>query len=83
MNSTRKRQEHFIPALSCHFLTPVYEPVMRTPLRETRFKRHVLALAEIESRQRVLDVGCGTAMLALLLKGEHPETTVVGLARAA
>ncbi len=74
-----KRQEHFIPALAYHFLTPLYDPVMRTLLRETRFKRHLLALAEIESGQQVLDLGCGTATLTLLLKRQYPETTVVGL----
>lgn len=79
MHDVRKRQERIIPALSYRFLTPLYDPVMRTLLRETRFKRHLLALAEMKSGQQVLDLGCGTATLTLLLKRQHPETSVVGL----
>src|SRR5690349_19508282 len=79
MHTIRQRRERFIPALSYHFLTPLYDPVMRTLLREARFKSHLIALAEIENGQQVLDLGCGTATLTLLLKSQYPETTVTGL----
>lgn len=79
MRTLPHRRERFIPALSYHFLTPLYDSVMRTLLRETRFKSHLIALAEIESGQQVVDIGCGTATLTLLLKQQYSETTVIGL----
>jgi SAM-dependent methyltransferase len=79
MHTNRQRRERFIPALSYHFLTPLYDPLMRMFLRETRFKSHLIALAEIESGQQVLGLGCGTGTLLLLLKRHYPKTTMTGL----
>lgn len=46
---------------------------------EATFKGHLVAQARIGSSERVLDLGCGTATLTLLIKSIHPDATVIGI----
>lgn len=46
---------------------------------ESRFKRELVRQAGIKPEYRILDVGCGTATLALLIKNAHPNVTVTGI----
>ncbi|MFQ5663053.1 MAG: class I SAM-dependent methyltransferase [Terriglobia bacterium] len=69
----------YIPALKYPWLTSAYDPLLRWILREAAFKRRLVEQARIEPGQRVLDLGCGTATLTLLIKSPQPEATVVGL----
>lgn len=69
----------FIPALKYRALTPLYDPLLRWTMRESTVKRHLVEQAEIERHHRVLDLGCGTASLTLLIKKTHAEAEVVAL----
>ena len=69
----------FVPALRFDFLTPLFDLVVRTTMREARFKRELLMQAAVDSGQRVLDLGCGTGTLAILAKEAVPGAEVVGL----
>lgn len=69
----------YIPALSFDFLTPLYDPLMKWGMRETRFKIPLVEQARIEPGQRVLDLGCGTATLTILAKRMQPGASVAGL----
>ena len=42
-------------------------------------KRPLIEQAEIKSGFRVLDIGCGTGSMAILIKRMHPEAEVVGI----
>ncbi|MBI2159375.1 MAG: class I SAM-dependent methyltransferase [Candidatus Rokubacteria bacterium] len=48
-------------------------------MREATFKRRLIAQAEIRPGQHVLDLGCGTGTLTILLKQAHPGADVRGL----
>jgi ubiquinone/menaquinone biosynthesis C-methylase UbiE len=73
------RPHGYVPAAGRDWLLPLYDPLVALLLPEQRVRRAFLERAGILPRHRVLDVGCGTGTLAVLLKREWPETTVVGL----
>ena len=74
-----KRDEQYIPALNFDWLTPLYDPLVKWLMPESRFKSHLVRQACIQAGQRVLDVGCGTATLTVLIKQTHPDADVFGL----
>src|SRR5262245_57949559 len=71
--------DKYIPALGLHALTPFFDPLLKWVMREEHFKRQLIHQARIEPNQQVLDVGCGTGTLALLIKQVQPQAVVVGL----
>jgi ubiquinone/menaquinone biosynthesis C-methylase UbiE len=74
----KESTERFIPALGRDWLTPLYDLV--APLvRERRFKTRLVELANIAPGHDVLDIGCGTGTLALLVQARQPAARVVGI----
>ena len=73
------RHADYIPAAGHDFLLPLYDPVLRLLMRERALRTRFLDLAAIQPGQRVLDLGCGTATLLLLLKERCPSAEVVGV----
>lgn len=70
--------DHHIPALGVDWLTPFYDGVAWLA-REHAFKRRLVESARIAPGHDVLDVGCGTGTLVLLVKRSCPEANVFGL----
>jgi SAM-dependent methyltransferase len=73
------RSDKYLPALGHDLLTPLYDAVVRWTTPESTFKQHLVRQAGIGRGHRVLDVGCGTATLTLLVKQEHPDAEVRGI----
>lgn len=69
----------FVPALGYHWLTRFYDPLLALSLRERPLKQQLVDQAAPRPGQSVLDFGCGTGTLAILLKRACPEARVVGL----
>ena len=69
----------YIPALRYNWLTPNYDSFVHRVMPESLFMGRLVEQARIQPGYRVLDLGCGTATLALFLKQTHPEAEVVGL----
>jgi ubiquinone/menaquinone biosynthesis C-methylase UbiE len=78
MSNSKQAPDSFVPALGRDWLTPFYDTVARL-LGEVAFKRRLITQAQIEAGHDVLDLGCGTGTLALLIKSMHPEANVSGL----
>ena len=70
---------HYIPALSFHWLTPLYDPLLKWIMREETFKQRLIRQAGIAPAMQVLDLGCGTGTLTLMLKRAHPDAVITGL----
>lgn len=79
MGVLRKKQQDYLPALNYDVLTPLYDWVIRWTLRETTIKSHLVELTRVQGGYGVLDLGCGTATLSLLIKKMHPGSEVIGL----
>jgi ubiquinone/menaquinone biosynthesis C-methylase UbiE len=69
----------YIPALGIRALTPFYDLIQRTIVRDTIFKSRLVEQAQIRTGQHILDLGCGTGTLAIMAKRAQPNANVVGL----
>jgi ubiquinone/menaquinone biosynthesis C-methylase UbiE len=69
----------YIPALRFDAMTRFYDPIVAATTRERRFKSMLVEQVGLQPGQRLLDVGCGTATLTLMLKRACPRAEVVGL----
>lgn len=74
-----KNSPRYIPAFHFHWLTRWYDPIMRRLFPESRIKTALIAQARIQPGQDVLDVGCGTGTLTLMIKQIQPDAGVNGL----
>ncbi|MEZ4666499.1 MAG: class I SAM-dependent methyltransferase [Anaerolineae bacterium] len=74
-----KMGSSFIPALKFHRLTSLYDPVVRWTTREETFKCFLVEQADLSPNQWGLDLACGTATLALLIRKTHPQSHIVGI----
>ena len=71
-------ERRYVPAASLDVLLPAYDPIMKL----LGFRRALLPLvdqARLEPHHRVLDVGCGTGTLAVLVKQRHPDVEIAGV----
>jgi ubiquinone/menaquinone biosynthesis C-methylase UbiE len=59
-------------------LLPLYDPLQRLLGMES-VHRQLVDQARIQPDQRILEIGCGTGNLAILIKRLHPGAEVVGI----
>lgn len=75
----RARKIDFVPALGWRALTPLYDGVIRALTREKIWRSALLDQIAPKPDDLILDVGCGTGTLAVLIKASCPAAHVVGL----
>jgi SAM-dependent methyltransferase len=68
----------FLPAMGRDWLLPLYDPLTRL-LGAHAMHQRLVDQADLRPGLRVLEIGCGTGNLAVLIKRQHPGTTVLGL----
>lgn len=72
-------QRNFTPALGLSGLTPLYDRAIRLFTRERVWRAAFLEQIDPQPGERIIDVGCGTGSLAILLKETVPELRVAGM----
>ena len=68
----------YLPAAGHAWLLPLYDPIDRL-LGGDGARRTLVEQAALRPGHRVLDLGCGTGSLALMIKRQHPGVEVVGV----
>lgn len=66
-------------ALGYAWFTPLYDALLKYLLRERAFKNALIEQAHFQNGQHILDVGCGTGTLTILIKQQFPQAEIVGL----
>jgi cyclopropane fatty-acyl-phospholipid synthase-like methyltransferase len=69
----------YVRALRFGWLTRFYDPLLRLVFDERRLKAELLAQARIQPGHRVLDLGCGTGTLLIMIKDACPGADVTGM----
>jgi ubiquinone/menaquinone biosynthesis C-methylase UbiE len=75
---TAEAHQHFLPAMGAHGPLALYDPLTRL-LGARRLQERLIDQARIRPDDRVLDIGCGTGNLTLLVAKRYPMASVVGL----
>jgi ubiquinone/menaquinone biosynthesis C-methylase UbiE len=78
MATVAESRKTFVPGMGVEWLLPLYDPLTRL-MGLDRVRRELIDQAALQPLHRVLDVGCGTGSLAVLIKRQYPTVDVVGL----
>lgn len=73
-----KSSRSYLPAAGHDWSLPLYDPLVKL-LGGDAVRNVLLEQADIRPGQRVLDLGCGTGTLPILIKRIHPDVEVVGI----
>ncbi|MDQ7781074.1 MAG: methyltransferase domain-containing protein [Planctomycetota bacterium] len=73
------QRETYVPAMGLYSLARLYDPAVRLFVRERALRTGLIAKARIAPAHRVLDLGCGTATLTIMIKRAFPHAEVFGL----
>lgn len=71
-----QRREAYVPALGFHWLTALYDPMIRLWGAAARMRSSVIDALDLRPGMRVLELGAGPGRLAIEIKRRHPDVTV-------
>lgn len=68
----------YLPAAGRDWLLPLYDPIVKL-LGGDLARLTLIEQAGLRPAHRVLEMGCGTGTLTILVKRNHPQVVIVGL----
>jgi ubiquinone/menaquinone biosynthesis C-methylase UbiE len=71
-------ERKYLPAAGRDRFLPLYDPFVKL-FRGDRARKRLIEKATIQSNDRVLEIGCGTGTLILMIKELHPTVNAFGL----
>ena len=71
-------QREFLPAAGRDLFLPLYDPIVSL-MGFDRARRELISAANLRAGQRILDIGCGTGTLVVMLKRQYASSEVAGL----
>ena len=71
-------QKTYLPGMRHDWLLPLYDPLQKL-LGFESVHRQLVDQADIHPNHCVIEIGCGTGNLSILIKRLHPQAEVVGL----
>jgi len=69
----------YVPALGDHRLSPFYDTTISLMTCERTWRRALVKQIAPEPRDVILDLGCGTGTLAIMLKRACPSASIYGI----
>ncbi len=69
----------YVHALKFKSLTPMYDFLIRTTMRENKFRDQFIDSLNLRGDEKVLDIGCGTGSLLILMKERFPKIEATGI----
>lgn len=69
----------YTPALGYRALTPLYDGAIALLTRERTWRKQFVSQIDPQPGDRILDLGCGTGSLSILLAAREPKASIAGL----
>jgi len=73
-----ENKRKFLPAAGRDVFLPLYDPIVSL-MGVSRAREELIKQANIKADQQILDLGCGTGTLLVLVKRKYPSARIFGI----